>query len=96
MPAESELFARNRGHRQNEPIAFTDGNRPSGLTYTFSSLASNTDDLSFSNNGGTSFGYTPVANASGVDPTVTHIRINPKGTFNSSGSFQILFRVHIK
>ncbi len=96
LPANSELFVGNLGGAGSGPVAFTDGTTPSGLTYTFSSLASNTDDLSFSNNGGTSFGYTPVANASGVDPTVTHIRINPKGTFNSSGSFQILFRVHIK
>jgi hypothetical protein len=63
------------------PVAFSNGSLTSSLTYTYTSLASTTDDLAFSNNGGATWTYTPVPNANGVDPNVTNIRINPKGTF---------------
>ena len=62
-------------------MAFSNGTPTSALTYTFTSLASTTDDVAFSSDGGATFTYTPVANANGVDPNVTHVRINPKGTF---------------
>jgi trimeric autotransporter adhesin len=94
IPTNTELFVGNLGGAGSGPVAFTAGG--SGLTYTFTSLASGTDDVLFSNNGGVSFVYTPVANANGVDTTVTHIGINPKGTFSSSSSFQIRFRVRVK
>ena len=61
------------------PVAFQDGTPSSNLTYTFISLASTTDDLEFSSDAGTSFTYTPTANALGCDPAITHIRILPKG-----------------
>ena len=54
------------------------------------------DDLSFSNNGGASFVYTPVANADGVDPNVTHIRINPKGSMAPGSSFTINLRAQVE
>jgi len=75
----------------------------SSLGYTFSTLASTTDDLAFSNNGGTTYSYTPAPNGNGVDPNVTNIRINPKGTFAGdpvagapSPSCTASFRVRIK
>ena len=37
------------------PITFIDGSIPSGLTFTFTSLASTTDDIDFSNDGGSTF-----------------------------------------
>jgi len=63
------------------PVAFQDGTPTSNLTYTFISLASTTDDLEFSDDGGTSFTYVPTANSLGCDPAITHIRILPNGTF---------------
>ena len=70
----------------------------SGLTYTFTSLGSITDDLEFSNDGGSTWTYTPVASGNGTDPAVTDIRINPKGIFGGSigagdPGFQLLFKV---
>jgi uncharacterized repeat protein (TIGR01451 family) len=63
------------------PVRFDDGSPGSGLSYTFTSLGSTTDDLEFSADGGANYGYTPVANASGCDPAVTHLRIAPGGPF---------------
>jgi uncharacterized repeat protein (TIGR01451 family) len=102
IPANTELFVGDLGVTGSGPIVFVDGSPTSALTWTFTSLASATDDVSFSNNGGSTYAYTPVPNASGYDPLVTNIRLNPKGTmaaYSGSGavpSFDLRFRVRIK
>jgi hypothetical protein len=77
------------------PVLFQNGSPSSGLTYTFSSLASTTDDLDFSSTGGSSWNYVPTMNALGVDPAVTHIRIRPKGAMAPGSSFTLLFGYRI-
>jgi uncharacterized repeat protein (TIGR01451 family) len=103
IPANTHLYVTDIGAAGSGPVAFSNGSLTSSLTYTFTSLASTTDDVAFSNNGGATYTYTPVANANGVDPNVTHIRINPKGTFAGdpvagapSPSFTASFRVRIE
>jgi len=81
IPANTDLYVNDIGTSGSGPVAFSNGSLSSNLTYTFTSLASTTDDVAFSNNNGATWTYTPVANANGVDPNVTNIRINPKGTF---------------
>lgn len=76
------------------PVGFAAGG--SGLTYSFTSLASGSDDLSFSNNGGATWTYTPVAGANGVDTNVTHVRVNPKGSMAPGSSFTINLRAQVK
>lgn len=76
------------------PIAFAAGG--SALTYGFTSLASTTDDLEFSNNGGASWTYAPTADANGVDAAVTHVRVRPKGTMAPGSSFTINLRARVK
>lgn len=78
------------------PVQFQNGVPSSTLTYTFTSLASPTDDVDFSNNGGSSWAYVPTPNAFMVDPNVTHIRIRPKGTMAANSSFSLLFGYRIK
>jgi hypothetical protein len=63
------------------PVQFTDGSPSSNISYSFVSLSDVTDDVSFSSDGGITFTYSPVADAAGCDPNVTHVRINPKGSF---------------
>jgi uncharacterized repeat protein (TIGR01451 family) len=58
----------------------------SGLTFAAA-------NLSYSNNGGTSYAYTPAA---GYDPLVTAIRLNPQGTMAANSSFTLRFRARIK
>jgi uncharacterized repeat protein (TIGR01451 family) len=94
VPANTDLFVNDLGGAGSGPVVFNV--LTSGLTYTFTSLASATDDVSFSNNGGTTYVYTPTPNANGVDPAVTHIRINPKGAFNAASSCQLQFRVRVE
>jgi uncharacterized repeat protein (TIGR01451 family) len=86
-----------------DPITFIDGAISSGLTFTFTSLASTTDDIDFSNDGGTSF-VTPTIDANGFDttvPPINFIRINPKGEFKggdtvNNPSMEIRFRVMVQ
>ncbi len=80
------------------PVAFVDGSPSSELSYTFVALGSGVDDVDFSADGGSSFTYVPSANASGCDPAVTDIRINPKGglaadTGGGSPNAEFSFRV---
>lgn len=96
MPANTDLFVGDIGGAGSGPVAFTNGVPSSGLTYTFTSLASAADDVRFSNDSGATYTYTPTPNANGVDPAVTHIRINPKGSFAGGRDFSLVFRVRVE
>ena len=101
VPAAMMLYVGDVGGAGSGPVAFTNGAVSSGLTYTFTSLASITDSLSFSNNGGASFAYTPVPDANGYDAAVTNFRVNPAGSFAgktgaTSPSFQLQLRMKVR
>ncbi len=93
LPANLALFVGTYAPGPG-PLNFAAGS--SGLTYSFASLASTSDDISFSNNNGVSYSYTPVADANGVDTNVTHIRINPKGSMAPGSSFTINLRTMVE
>ena len=100
VPTNTALFVQDLGGAGSGPVAFTNGAPTSALTYTFSGPGNAGDDLEFSNNGGTSWAYTPVANANGCDPAVTHIRVRPKGTMAAASGagnpfFEVRFRVRV-
>ncbi len=94
VPANTDLFVSDLGGAGSGPVAFAA--LTSGLTYTFTSLASTTDDVDFSNNGGATWVYVPTPDANGVDPAVTHLRINPKASLAGNSGFQLVFRVRIE
>ncbi|MBC7755515.1 MAG: CCXG family PEP-CTERM protein [Bdellovibrio sp.] len=100
IPANTQLFVGDLGVAGSGPVKFTQGAPTSALTYSFSSLASAADDVSFSNNSGASYVYTPV-NTGGFDANVTNISINPKNAFacsttGSTPTAQFEFDVGIK
>ena len=100
IPSQGEMVVADIGGAGSGPVLFTQGSPTSGLTYTFTSLASNTDSLEFSNDGGTTWSYAPTANGNGTDPAVTHFRIAPTGAFAANAgtapSFTIQFRMRLK
>ena len=74
-------------------MQFVDGTPASGLAFSNA-------NVSYSNQvgGGAPYTYVPVANASGVDPRVTGVRIAPSGTMAAASvagqpSFRIRFQV---
>lgn len=93
-PVNTDLVVADFGGAGSGPAAFAA--QTSALTYSFVSLASTTDDIEFSSNGGTSWTYTPVANANGVDSAVTTVRVRPKGTMAASSSFSVRLRYQIR
>ena len=100
IPTSTSLYVNDISGAGTGPIRFVDGSPPSGLAYNFTSLASTTDDVSFSNNNGANYSYTPTPDANGVDTAVTNIRVSPQGVFlapSGSGnpSFTIKFRVKV-
>ena len=104
IPANTKLYVNDIGGGGSGPVLFTQGVSSSTLGFTFTALNNAGDDLSFSNDGGATFTATPTFDASGCDntvPAITHIRIDPKGTFVGSAvapqpSFQLDFRVCVK
>jgi len=98
IPANTSFRVADIGASGSGPVAFVDGATPSGLTYTFTSLAATTDDVEFSADGGVTWTYVPTAAADGCDAGVTHVRMNPKGTFvpdtaTPDPSFTLSFRI---
>ena len=63
---------------------FTPGT--SGLTFTAANLG-------YSNNGGSTYAYSPAA---GYDAAVNAIRLSPQGTMAANSSFSIKFRTRVK
>jgi len=74
------------------PVTFTDGATSSELAYNYIDLTNTSDDLSFSNDGGTTWNYAPTADADGCDSAITNFRVNPKGAMAGSGSFTLRAR----
>jgi uncharacterized repeat protein (TIGR01451 family) len=90
-PANLALFV-NGLLGGSAPVFFKDGGTSSALTVTYIDLASSADDIDFSNDGGTTWTYTPVPDASGFDSAVTDFRVRPKGTMAPSSSFGLIVR----
>ncbi|MEZ5541408.1 MAG: hypothetical protein R3F42_05130 [Pseudomonadota bacterium] len=100
IPPGTALLVGDLGVPGSGPVLFLDGSPASGLGYTYSALASPTDDLEFSVDGA-DWSYVPTADAGGVDAGVRYIRIRPRGGMagNSGGgdpSFQLRFLVEIR
>ena len=88
IPANTALRVVDFDGVNSGPLQFAYGAHAGGLAHTFVALGDPGDDVSFSNDGGTTFTCTPTADANGVDLTVTHKRIHPKDDFlgNSGGN----------
>ncbi len=93
-PTGTALVVTDFGGVGSGPAAFVPGS--SGLSYSYSGLANVADDIEFSNNGGTSWTYAPIADANGVDNAVTTVRVRPKGTMAASTTASIRLRYRIK
>jgi hypothetical protein len=98
IPANTQLFVGDLGGGGSGPIAFTNGTPSSGLTYTFTSLGSATDDVEFYD--ASNVLITPVS-VGGYAANVAKIVIKPKGTMaantGSGGpNFSLQFRVRVK
>lgn len=100
LPATMELYVNDLAGPGLGPVRFADGATASGLSWVFTSLASLTDSIDFSNDYGATWTYVPSPDASGFDAAVTTIRLRPQGTLNAAGggnpSADLSFRMRLK
>lgn len=92
-PVNTDLIVADFAGAGSGLAGFTAGS--SALTYGFTGLGSTADNIDFSNNGGATWTYTPIANANGVDPAVTIVRLRPQGTMaaSSTATFRLRYRI---
>ena len=81
--------------RVGGPVVYTDPGG-SGLTYSFASLSSGTDNLEFSDDNGGSWTYVPVADSQSCDADVTAFRVRPGGGLGAGRSFTLRVRYIIQ
>jgi uncharacterized repeat protein (TIGR01451 family) len=98
IPANTNLFVGDLGAAGSGPIVFVQGSPASGLSWTFTSLASTTDDVEFSSDNGATWTYVPTPP---YDAAVNRIRLKPKGTMaGATGGinpyFELRFQVRVK
>ena len=101
VPAGTDLRVVDFGAPGSGPVAFGNGTPSSTLSYSFIALGSATDGLDFSNDGGITWTYVPVADVNGVDAAVTHLRVRPVGTMAANTGagdpwFELQFRVRVE
>jgi subtilisin-like proprotein convertase family protein len=82
--------------RPGGPVIWSDPGGNSGLSYSFAALGSASDSLEFSSDGGLSWSYTPIADASGCDAAVTDFRLRPGGALSGGGTVAITVRYLVK
>ncbi len=96
IPANTAIVMDDFGGVGSGPVGFVDGSPSSGLTYTFISVSDLADDIVFLDAADSPI----IPAASGLDPSVRKIVINPKGTFGFSTtgnpSFTLMFKVEIQ
>lgn len=95
VPVKTKLYVKDLGLAGSGPVAFNQ-TLLSGLAFTFTNLASTTDDVFFSRDGGATYTYIPVPDADGCDAQVTHVRVRPRGSLALSGAFNVRFRVIVR
>jgi len=92
-PADAKMCLINRA---GGPVIFDDPGGNSGLTYTFSALDSDTDDVEFSNDNSEPFDHEPTADGDNCDAAITDFRVQPSGTFANGGNFTLRVRYQVQ
>lgn len=77
------------GSGSGSVVQTTDGSPASGLTVSYVSPSSTTDNVDFSSDGGVSWTYVPTAGDTTSEAAVTHIRIRPQGGMAAKSSFSV-------
>ena len=91
IPADAAMYV---GTSLGNPVTFTNGATPSGLTYNYAA------HVTYSRDGPAGpWNHTPAPNADGYDPLIRAVRIAPTGPMNGAAggtpSFTVTFRVRI-
>jgi hypothetical protein len=93
IPTSTEMYV---GDGIVSPVTWSGAG--SGLSYTFSGLGDGSDDIAFTSDSGPSpaFTYTPAGDVDGYDSAVRGFRVNPKGSFSPTTSFNVSSTVRVR
>ncbi|WP_159643528.1 hypothetical protein [Sphingorhabdus sp. 109] len=98
VPEHLTLFVGDLDQAGAGPAVFND--HDSGLKFSFAGLSSAEDSIEFSNDGGKTFDYVPVADSDGFDAAVTHIKFRPTGALLPAAGkyerFSLRYRMKVK
>ena len=95
-PADAKMCLANLAGPGSGPVLFSGGSPASGLGYSFVALGNTTDNLQFSNDGGTTWNYTPTPDADGCDPAVSDFRVRPTGVLIAGRAATVRARFMVK
>lgn len=95
-PAGTYIALDGDGSSGGAAIQFAQGNPASGLTFTYTSPSSTGDNVEFSSDGGSSWGYTPLSGDVASQSAVTHIRLKPQGVMAAGSSFSVSLSYAVK
>ena len=94
-PADAKMCLASFGAGTG-PVVFNAGAPSSGLTYSYVTLDSTSDDIEFSSDGGASWNYVPSPDIDGCDPNISDFRVEPGGSFAASSTFTLRVRFVIE
>lgn len=77
-------------------VQMTQGSTASALTLSYVSAASQTDNVDFSSDGGTSWAYAPTAGDATTQAAVTNVRFRPQGSMAANSSFSVSIPYSVK
>lgn len=96
VPPETKFCLADLDGAGSGPVKFNDGATTSTLSYGFATLEDDNDNLDFSDDGGVTWDHDPIPDGDNCDPSITHFRINPQGSFAANASFSIEARFIIE
>lgn len=77
-------------------LGFTEGTPASSVSITYSAPNSTTDDVEFSSDRGSTWGYVPVLGNDASQAAVTNVRLRPKGTMAAGSQFGLSISLKVK
>lgn len=92
-PADAKMCLISRA---GGPVIFADPGNNSGLTYNFTALNSDTDDVEFSNDNAEPFDHDPTADSDDCDAAITDFRVRPSGAFAGGSNFTLRVRYQVE
>ena len=94
-PADAKMCLTSFGGGSG-PVVFNAGTPSSGLTFSYISLDSTSDDIEFSSDDGANWNYVPSPDSEGCDANITDFRVEPGGSFAASATFSLRVRFVIE
>jgi spore coat protein U-like protein len=96
IPLSQTIALDGDGTGSSSFVSLTEGSPASGLALTYTAPESTSDDVDFSNDGGLTWSYSPIAGSSTSAAEVNAVRLRPRGAMAAGSTFEISVPVIVK